>query len=114
MELKTKNVEFRGNFKFKDHLTLIQPLNEAETKYYAATYMSAAPFNSLTYKVNNKDFSCEKGECLITTDNYRTHPSYPFSYHLSFFQGTTLDESKRAFGVLFQDGIGGSLPENSN
>jgi len=84
-------------------MTWITPMSDDGLKYFATVKTTANVVSPFKYRIGSETFSCGKNECLISTDQFRSHMSYPVNYFWASFQTVLPDGS--ALGFNLGDGI---------
>ena len=84
----------------------VQPLSDEKQHYFQTWKTAAIPLHEFSYGYGGQEFRCGKNECLLTTDQYRTHPDYGMAFW--FFTASTVTADGRTVGIVLTDGIGSS------
>ena len=82
----------------------VAPLTDEKQHFFRTWKTAGIPLNPMTYWYDGKQFACGVNECLVTTDQYRTHPDYGMAFW--FFTVTTVTPDGRTVGLVLTDGIG--------
>lgn len=104
LSIHTPNLIMDALFEQGDRMTWLTPMNENGTKYFAGVKSAGNAILASKYLVRGKKFMCPEKSCLLLTDNFRSHPSYPVNYHFGVLQ-TKVNDSQ-AFALVLSDGMG--------
>ena len=82
----------------------VQPLDDTKKQFFETWKTAAIPLHEFDYGYDGKTFKCGKNQCLLTTDQFNTHPDYGLAFWFLTLSMETTDG--KTLGIVMTDGIG--------
>lgn len=94
------NLQFSGTFN-DEHESMFwsTPMTDDKLTTFFTWKRSGIPLVKCDYTFEGKSYSLDKGQCMITTDQYRGHHNYGMAFHFGIVQGRTASGSTYALIV---------------